>query len=44
MGDSKKAVNYYDRAYVIIADFLGEKHPQVQTVRRIRDEEAAKLR
>ena len=44
MGDSKKAVDYYDRAYIIIKDFLGEKHPQVQTVKRIRDEEAIKLR
>lgn len=44
MGDSKKAVDYYDRAYVIIADFLGEKHPQAQTVKRTRDVEAAKLR
>ena len=43
MGDSKKAVDYYDQAYVIISEFLGQKHPQVVNVKRIRDEEAAKI-
>lgn len=43
MGNSEKAVDYYDQAYAIISEFLGEKHPQVVNVKRIRDEEAAKI-
>ena len=43
MGESEKAVDYYDQAYAIISKVLGEKHPQVVNVKRIRDDEAAKI-
>jgi len=33
LGDSKKAIDYYEQAYDIFRELLGDEHPNTKTVK-----------